>query len=144
MLLMVWAGLAISGVSSTAGLTLIGAQAVLAYYSAGVAKLAGVEWRSGSAAGQIVRTASHGSRAAASLLAVRPIGVAASWATIAFELLTPLLLLLGAAGTLAFVVIALSFHLSVAWVMGLNNFVWAFAAALPALCFGAGQLSVVG
>lgn len=144
MLLIVWAGLALSQISPAAGLTLIGGQALLAYYAAGVAKLAGAEWRSGSAAGLIVRTASHGSPAAAALLAVPPIGWLASWATIAFELLAPLLLLVGAAGALVFVAIAVSFHASVAWAMGLNNFVWAFAAALPALYFGAGQLSVMG
>lgn len=143
MLTIVWAGVAISGISPIAGVTLIGAQALLAYCAAGVAKVAGAEWRSGVAAERIVRTAGHGSPAVASLLAIKPIGRLATWGTMAFELLAPLLLLFGASGGLVFVLVAMIFHASIAWGMGLNNFVWAFAAALPALYFAAAQVSLL-
>lgn len=144
MMVVVWAGLAIAGVSVAAGMTLIGGQAVLAYYAAGIAKLAGAEWRAGTAVQRIVSTATHGSRFAARLLAVRPVGRAASWATIAFEIGAPILLLGGFVGGLVFALVALAFHVSIAWVMGLNNFVWSFAAALPILFLAATQITVLG
>jgi hypothetical protein len=126
-----WAGLALSAVEPAAGLTLIALQSLLSYLVAGVAKVAGLDWRNGTAPGRIAATRGHGGPRAAAVLTrwSRP----AALATIAFEVGGPFLVLGGTAGALVFAVAAVAFHLSIAATMGLNNFVWAFCAALPAV-----------
>jgi hypothetical protein len=55
------------------------------------------------------------------------------WAVIAFECGAPLLVFGGAHGIVLLIVCGTAFHVGIAIVMGLNNFVWAFTAAYPAL-----------
>jgi hypothetical protein len=43
------------------------------------------------------------------------------------------LILLGTPGAIAIIAIGLGFHVSIALLMGLNNFVWSFGASYPAL-----------
>lgn len=134
--LIVWAGITIAALSPTAGLVLIAGQSILSYLTAGIAKLFGSEWRSGVAPRKIAQTVSHGSNAAAMLLSYPKVSFVAAWGTIVFETLMPGLVLLGTpTGGLCFVAAAVFFHLAVAWAMGLNNFVWSFTSALPAVYF---------
>lgn len=127
-----WAGLLIGQVHPAAGLALIALQCLLAYVVAGTAKLGGPSWRAGTAPGEILATATHGTRFAARWCT--PIASrSTAWLTIAFELGAPALVLAGPGWATAYVVLALGFHAGIAITMGLNNFVWSFWAALPAV-----------
>ncbi|WP_371640774.1 hypothetical protein [Streptomyces virginiae] len=134
----VWAGLAMAGVSPHAGLFLISGQALLAYWISGLAKLAGSSWRAGVAPGKIATTVAHGS-ATATMLLGRFSGIAAV-ATIIFEVAGPFMVFTGFVGGLLFVTCAAAFHVTIAASIGLNNFVWAFGGALPAVLWLASSL----
>ena len=131
MQVVIWLGLALSGLSAAAGLFLIAVESLLSYFIAGLAKLTGPDWRSGAAPAQIVSTIGHGSPEAHRLLAV--VGVPIAFATMGFEIVGPVLALFGEILAAGFIASAIGFHAGVAWAMGLNNFVWAFCAALPAV-----------
>jgi hypothetical protein len=114
-------------------LAFVAAQSVLSYLTSGLAKAVSPIWRSGTAVAVIVNARSYGSpRVAALLMGSRWQAIAASRGTIAFECLLPLLVFAGPWPCVAFIAAAVVFHLSIAAVMGLNDFVWSFAAALPA------------
>lgn len=127
----IWTGAVLSVFNPPAALTLLAGQLLLSYVMSGVAKLAGGTWRSGSAPRMILATASYGSAAASRLptKVIRPVALV----TIAFEVASPALILGGVVGATAFVVLAVGFHVSVAMTLGLNDFLWAFGACLPAV-----------
>jgi len=126
------AGLLIGQWQPAAGLVLIAVQCLLSYVVAGTAKLLGASWRAGTAPGEILATATHGTALAARWCT--PIASrAAAWLTIAFELGAPVLVFVGPPGVTAYVLLALGFHAGIALTMGLNNFVWSFWAAVPAV-----------
>lgn len=127
----VWAGVALSGFVPAAGLVLIAGQSLVSYLVSGIAKLYGHAWRSGVAPGQITSTLGHGGPT--SSVVVGRFSSLVSTGTMAFEVGGPFLILLGPVGAIVFSAAAAGFHLSIAAVMGLNNFVWAFIAALPAV-----------
>jgi hypothetical protein len=138
-------GLALAAGGSNDILTLtlmfIAAEAVLAYTTAGIAKLVSPEWRSGVAVGRIVDTVSYGRSEIAAQLKRRPlITRALTWGTIAFELAMPLVFIMPDCGVVTLLVVALCFHVSCAFIMGLNDFVWAFASTFPAIWFTSGWL----
>jgi hypothetical protein len=119
-----------------AGLYFIGAQSVLAYTTAGVAKLLCLEWRNGTAVSGVLSTRSHGVRWAAMVVQQSPVlQHALCWSTIIYEtgfvtaLFLPLPLLV------ALLVLGILFHASIAVVMGLNGFFWAFVATYPSVVF---------
>ena len=64
------------------------------------------------------------------------------WQVILFECLSPFLILAGVPGAIVMMVVGMGFHIGVAVVMGLNNFVWAFGACYPAVFLLAGQLGL--
>lgn len=119
------------------GLGWIAAQSVLSYFLAGFGKIQNAGWRDGTALRQLF--ASQGPY----VLWSRVRGLAASqsicallgWSVVLFELAFPALLLLPLEGKWVFVGLALGFHLINALVLGLNRFVWAWAATYPALLF---------
>lgn len=125
----IWAGIAISGLVPSAGIALIAGQSLMSYLISGGAKLWGSEWRSGTAPGRITATLGHGGAAAGTFVErySKPVAIG----TIVFEVGAPFLILFGPVGALIFSVVAAGFHLGIAATMGLNNFVWAFTAALP-------------
>lgn len=127
----IWAGIAISGLVPAAGLALIAGQSVLSYLISGGAKLMGREWRSGTAPGSITATLGHGGEVSGTLIGriSKPVALG----TMVFELGGPFLILFGPGGALVFCFAAAGFHLGIAAAMGLNNFVWAFTAALPTI-----------
>lgn len=137
-----WFGLALSAFSPAAALTLIAGQSLLSYEIAGIAKLAGPTWRSGQAAGAIASTSSYGTQRLWPIVARWSLVL--SWATILFEIGGPLLALVNPIGALLFVVAAVGFHIGIAVTMGLNNFVWAFGAALPAVVWLSGTMPWAG
>lgn len=122
-------------VLARAGLAWIAAQSVLSYWMAGVVKLRNPSWRGGEALRQLF--ASDGPYviwAPARGLAGRA-GVcgALAWVVMGFELLFPLVLLMPLEMRWIWLAAGLGFHVGNAAVLGLNRFVWAWAATYPAL-----------
>jgi hypothetical protein len=114
----------------------IGLQGLLAYFSAGVAKVVSSEWRNEDIVSRIASTVSHGNDIAARLLDAAPgLGRALTISVIAFELSMPAAVFVPVQVTMAFLLMAAFFHLGCAIVMGLNDFVWAFASTYPAILF---------
>jgi hypothetical protein len=110
------------------------AQLLLSYAVAGVAKAISPSWRSGKAIQGIMSTIGYGSpRVGAFLKLHHPLALAACWSVILFECSAPLLILFGTPGALAIIAVGLGFHISIALLMGLNNFLWSFGATYPAL-----------
>lgn len=112
------------------------AQACLSYATSGVAKLRGKRWRDGSGLTGVLSTRTYGVSALHRLLVGhRWLAVALSWAVILTESLFPLVLVVPDAAVPWFLAGGLIFHLGAAVVMGLNTFVWAFAATYPAIAW---------
>ena len=112
----------------------IGAQAMLSYFSAGYAKLISPMWRDGSAIAGVLDTKSYGNAGATNVLRRWPVvAKAVCWSTLIFECLMPLLVLAGPTGCLVFLAAGVAFHVGIAAMMGLNLFLWSFAATYPSL-----------
>jgi hypothetical protein len=112
----------------------IGAQLCLAYVTAGVAKLASPEWRTGTALVAVMATQSYGHPGVARLLATVPLmSFLTSWMIMVWEATVPLCLVLPLSWAAAILVCGVLFHLTNAIVMGLNNFAISFLAGYPAL-----------
>jgi hypothetical protein len=112
-----------------------GLQLLLSYLIAGAAKAVSPVWRNGMAIVGITGTIGYGSAAVNALLTRRPgVARAACWSVIIFECgAVPVVLLGGGRGAWVVLWAGLAFHVGVAVVLGLNVFVWAFGAGLPAL-----------
>jgi hypothetical protein len=109
-------------------------QLLLSYAVAGIAKAISPAWRSGTAIVGIMSTIGYGTPAVGVFLGRHPLlSRAACWAVIVFECSAVALVLLGVPGAVVIIVVGLGFHISIALLMGLNNFVWSFGAAYPAL-----------
>lgn len=116
------------------GLWYVAAYAALAYVTAGVVKLAEPLWRSGVALDWVMNLESFGAAPAAAFLAPRPrLRLALAWIVMLAEVAAPLAILLPAGGIATALAAGLAFHLGLAACMGLNTFVWAFAATYPAV-----------
>ena len=119
-----------------AGLYFIGAQSVLAYTTAGIAKLLSPEWRNGTAVLGTLSTRSHGMRWAATVVQQSPVlQYALCWSTIIFEIAFVSALFLPLPLLVALLVIGMMFHASIAVTMGLNGFFWAFVSTYPSAIF---------
>ena len=112
-------------------------QIVLAYTTAGIAKLLGSEWRRGDALGRILNTYSHGSVEPAHFLLSHP-------AVNRFATYVPIALLSTFVCIMAlplpevfylYLAAAFAFHFGTALLMGLNTFVLTFPAFYPAVAF---------
>ena len=120
----------------SAGLAFMSAQLCLSYFVNGAAKLAAPAWRSGRALQAIFSTASFGGPALSRLVTETPrLARVASWATIAWECGFPLILIVPAPVRLGFLAAGIMFHAITAVTMGLNQFLWAFPAAYPAIWY---------
>jgi hypothetical protein len=101
----------------------VGAQGCLAYAVAGIAKLRGEEWRSGTATRRIFSTRTYGSPRIARLLQKwHLLARMLCWGTIAFEVSFVAAPLLPFPALIVLLAIAASFHLGSAVIMGLNGF----------------------
>jgi hypothetical protein len=117
------------------GLGYIALQTVLSYFIAGVIKLKEPSWRRGGALRSFFALPRYGVPAAARTLAAQPaLGRAASWGVLVFECTFPLALL-GPQVCAPFIAAALLFHLLNSALFGLNRFLWAWAAAYPAVFY---------
>lgn len=115
----------------------IAAHSVLSYFLAGVAKVRNNNWRTGFALQMLLRsdapyTVFNPARALANS---KSLCAGLSWIIIVFEIAFPLVLILPWEGKLVLLSIALLFHITNAAVLGLNRFIWAWAATYPALLY---------
>ena len=111
-------------------------QSCLSYCTAGIAKLVGEKWRSGTAVFEIFNTNTYGTILVANFLKQYPgISRIMSWIVILVESSFPLVLVVGYPLALFFIVWGIVFHIMNAFIMGLNTFLWAFLATYPAILF---------
>lgn len=116
---------------SLAGTLWAGGQLTIAYFTSGASKLLLVPWRSGSAVTGSMSSYTYGHRYAHAAVKIRGLSPALAWGVMSAEALFPLALLLPPHFLLAVLVGFALFHFSTALLMGLNTYVWAFAAAYP-------------
>jgi len=96
----------------------------------------GKTWRQGDAVYYIFNTESYGLAPVATFLHAHPLIRAwATWSTMVMETLFPLVLVLPLPLGAVFLAWGLLFHLANAVVMGLNSFLWSFAATYPAIVY---------
>jgi len=121
-------------------------QLLLSYIVAGTAKAVSPEWRSGRAIVGITGTIGYGHPRFHERVKHWPrVARLLCWSVIAFECGATLLLLAGVPGAWTIIALGIGFHVGVTVVMGLNIFVWAFAACYPALLVLAAQIeSAIG
>lgn len=112
----------------------LGAQSILSYTVAGIAKLISPLWRDGSALTGILRTRTYGDRDLHRLLSRRPYLAKHTARTVSvLETAAPLLLVLPDRIRRVGIGLMGSFHVVNARYMGLNRFLWAFVATYPAV-----------
>lgn len=119
-----------------AALAFLGLQALLAYALSGRSKVTSPAWRDGSHLIELLRASANRMESIGQWLARHPgLAKALARSVITLELLFPFAVL---APSPLFVVVlscGLLFHGSIAIVMGLPGFFWAFGAAYPALWY---------
>jgi hypothetical protein len=136
-----WAGvflfaIAPSNIARGFALVLVGGQLLLSYLASGLAKACSSQWRDGTALLGILTTRSYGSALLSRVVCVPGVAVASCWTVIGFELVAPLIAVTASGNfLLIFALAAVMFHACIALSMGLNNFLWAFCAALPAFIY---------
>lgn len=114
----------------------IALQSMLAYFTSGMVKLVSPMWRKGRAIPSILSTDTYGSTLFNRLFTRLPMAAKLlCWLTIIFECSFPLVILASPKAALVLLACALSFHLMIAATMGLNGFVWTFAATYPAIIY---------
>jgi hypothetical protein len=117
-----------------AGLAYIAVQLALSYVIAGLVKLRQREWRSGEALGVFLRSTRYGAPAWVARLATPRRCQLLAIAIIGFETTFPIAFI-DPRVCLGLIGLGLCFHLANALVFGLNRFLFAWAAAYPALLF---------
>lgn len=117
---------------SFAGLLWGGGQLAIAYCASGLTKLALPVWRSGRAMADSMAAYHFGHRHAHAVARHRGAALALSWGLMLAETLFPLALLAPPELLLGVLALFALFHLGMAVIMGLNTYIWAFAAAYPA------------
>jgi hypothetical protein len=115
----------------------IAAQTVLSYFLAGVAKLRNENWRNGIATGNLLRAPEPYSvfNPARRLANSQRFCFLAGWVVVGFEIVFPIVLFLPWEGKIAVLSAGLVFHIANAVLLGLNRFIWAWAATYPALLY---------
>lgn len=120
----------------TAVAVFVAAQATLSYVTSGLSKSQSRLWWTGDGLLGTLTTQTYGHPWLARFLVAHPIVTRLLGPfTIVWESLFPLAILAGPIPTVVALVIAGSFHVAAAVVMGLAAFLWAFGAAFPALLF---------
>lgn len=118
------------------GLIFITAQLLLSYFISGYFKLISKEWRSGIAFMGIISTNTYGIPVVGNFLYKhRYLSFIVCWGTILFEILFPLVLFVSPPLFFIAVGMGLLMHFFIGVLMGLNNFIWSFYAAYPALFY---------
>ena len=123
------------------GLYFIAAQALLAYFAAGISKVSNAQWRQGSALQSILNTATYGHSTAAAVLRTRPwLGGFVGWSVIVVEIIFPVALVAPPGVLVPLLFAGVMLHLATAVLIGLDTFFWAFTATFPAIIFVNGVL----
>jgi hypothetical protein len=120
----------------------IGAQSLLSYATAGVAKALSRTWRQGNALPLIMGSGSHGQPWAAKLLATHPrMAKLLTRSVIVFECCFPFIILAPLPVVIAFLIVGFMLHLGCAISMGLNAFLLAFPGSYLCVAYLAQRLS---
>lgn len=128
-------------IAREACLWFIAVQLILSYAIAGISKLRSPTWRAGSALVGIFSTATYGHPALFRMLRRYPqAGLLGCWATIVFEMVFPVILIVPDEMALCLATVGFCFHVGTALFMGLNGFLIAFISAYPALLFVVSRL----
>ena len=129
-------GLSPDPVVQTAVAVFVAAQAALSYVTSGLSKSQSRLWWTGDGLLGTLTTQTYGHPTLARFLVAHPIVTRVMGPfTIAWESLFPLAIIAGPIPTAVALVVAGSFHVAAAFVMGLAAFLWAFGAAFPAILF---------
>jgi hypothetical protein len=124
-----------SPVIGVACLWYIAIQTCTSYFIAGTIKLQRQNWRNGKALSGFLSTTIYSPDSLSAMISDSQIlSQIASWAVIVFECLFPLALL-NSNVCIAFMSLAILFHLSNFYFFGLNRFLLSWAAAYPALYY---------
>ncbi|WP_139235723.1 hypothetical protein [Mucilaginibacter polytrichastri] len=135
------AALALGKVASTKhsldiALAFITAQALLAYGTSGFLKLTKAGWLNGTYVLEILKTSTFGNRKILDYFSKRiMLRFAASFIVVFGDILLSISVLFPPKICLCILLIGLCLHLGIAFVMGLNTFVWAFCATYPAIFY---------
>lgn len=121
----------------SATLLFIALQSVLSYFSAGISKLSTEHWRNGQALIQIAVGAEFTWPWAARLLKSHPeVARAIAWFVVLGQLGFPLILLVRTPSCLGlWLLCGLAFHVAIAMLLRLPNFIWAWGATYPAIAY---------
>lgn len=129
-----------SAILTLGSLWFIAVQACLSFFVAGVVKIRQPTWRNGLALQEILRRTNYDVPLWLQRWSERrSICRIVSWSLMIFELCFPLALL-SPQTAMIFIVAALGFQIVNFHAFGLNRFVFAWAAAYPAIFFGAGRI----
>lgn len=121
--------------SQTICIFFIAFQSCLSYFTSGFAKLISKEWRSGDAIFYILSTRTYSNKRVSNFLkGKRTLNLLISWSTILIEVLFPICLI-NIKTTMLFLIFGLMFHISIAIIMGLNCFVFAFISTYPSIFY---------
>jgi len=108
-------------------------QLILSYFISGWVKLVNPQWRNGQALLDVFRFSAYPvSESLRGWVKYPRVLLFVSWAIISFELIFPLALLSSTSLMIA-LLIAACFHLSNAFIFGLNRFFWIWIAAYPSI-----------
>lgn len=122
-----------SETAQVAALSFLAFQGLVGYMMAGFEKLKNPFWVDGTAIRRILESDTFGAPRAAALLPLGLVSAPISWGTIAFEIVAPMIALVGPDAALLFCGIGLLFHVGVALMMGITQFIFSFGATYPAL-----------
>ncbi len=118
------------------GIFFITAQLFLSYLVSGIAKLISTEWRSGLAIQGILSTYTYGTSITRDIFTNRKkLSQVVCWMVIVLEIIYPAAIFLDIPYIYGAVIAGILFHVSIAVLMGLNDFVWGFSSAYPSLIF---------
>lgn len=108
-------------------------QLILSYFISGWVKVINPDWRSGRALRDVFQFSAYPVSESLRLLSQSPrLLLSASWLVILFELMFPFTLISSFSLSIALIAAA-SFHLTNAFLFGLNRFFWIWLAAYPSL-----------
>jgi hypothetical protein len=131
-----WLAVVVGGtpLALRAGLWFVAGQACLSYLVAGVAKLTAPKWRSGQAMPLVLSTYLCGSPVLYQLVQARPwLAKVMSWSVMLWETVFPVVLVAPRPLVLPMLAVGVLFHASLAAMMGLNLFLFAFPASYVAI-----------
>jgi len=143
MMLLVLAATSLGGIGNSSRYIafFLAAELVLAYTTAGAYKAASPFWQKGKALLAITRTRAFGHPQVSKLLRRYPLLTHSSELSLVLWESGFLIALIAPRQVLWMMLAAgIVFHLSCAWVMGLNTFLWAFAAGYPCVIYANQQI----